>query len=77
MLAKYPRAGKIAGMTEIESLKRDLRQLGIKNWRAVAEASGVPYWTIRKIAYGDTKSPTMRTFLALRPHVPRCEEAVA
>lgn len=47
--------------TRAEFVVRNLRTAMPKNWAQIAEKSDVPYKTIYKIAYRDTKDPREST----------------
>lgn len=55
--------------SRIEFVIAKLRALGRKNWRALAETTGVPYSTIYKVAYRDTKNPGCLTLDPLHDHL--------
>ncbi|MAC14249.1 MAG: Cro/Cl family transcriptional regulator [Alcanivorax sp.] len=39
------------------------------NWQAIADESGVPYFTLSKIASGATENPRWKTLEKLLPHL--------
>lgn len=45
----------------IDLLQGRLRAIGAKSWPGVAEATGIKYHQLRKIAYGDRSNPTLST----------------
>ncbi len=62
--------GNTAGMDthtdpRLEFVIKKLREIGRKNWQPITDKSGVPYSTIYKIAYRDTKDPRGSTLNAL------------
>lgn len=47
---------------------RDALRADRKAWPAVSKATGVPENTLRKLAYGDRKNPTLNTVQPLYDH---------
>jgi hypothetical protein len=43
----------------LDSLIERLKTAGPSKWPAISAATGVPYHSIRKLAYGDRKNPRL------------------
>jgi predicted transcriptional regulator len=50
-------------------VRSNLRAIGPKEWPAIAEATGKPLSTLRKIAYGDRKNPKLDTIEPIANHL--------
>ena len=49
----------------LEYVVNNLRAVGRPNWPAIAEASGVPLGTLKKVGSGATPDPRISTVVAL------------
>jgi hypothetical protein len=55
----------------IEFVIANLRMIAPKNWAAIAEKTGIPCSTLRKIAYRETKDPRGSTLDPLHDYFER------
>jgi hypothetical protein len=53
-------------MDELEEIRSRLCVVSWSGLQRVAASIGVPFHTLRKIAHGETRNPTYRTFVKLR-----------
>lgn len=58
----------------VERLRRQLHEHK-GNWTEISRASGVPYWTLAKIAQGVVTNPRTSTSEALREYFDRQQAA--
>lgn len=58
----------------IEYVIANLQSATRKKWQAIADESGVPEGTIRKIFYRETKNPTSNTIEALYSYFEKQEK---
>jgi len=61
-------------MTMLAFIRERLAGRTQAEWRSIAEATGVPYTTLEKIAYGVTEDPRVSTVEPLFRHL-KAEEA--
>lgn len=55
-------------------VRTSLRAVGAREWPAIAEATGKPLSTLRKIAYGDRKNPQLDTIQPIANYFHGSEE---
>ena len=67
-LTSVPYQAQNSGMIDINDIAARLQKRKGK-WRDLAEASGVPYFTLTKIARGTITNPGIDTINKLLPHI--------
>ncbi len=55
-----------AFVSDLEDVRAEVRALRTSGWRKLAEASRIPFSTIRKFAYGDVGRPRYGTVVAIK-----------